>query len=109
MHSKTVSAETARQIDEEVRRIIDECYGVASKLLDDNSEKLHMMADALMQYETIDASQIDDIMNGKPPQPPADWSDMGGDQGQGSSAGQSEAGAGDKPDRGPIGGAVSEH
>jgi len=70
-----VSADTKRQIDEEIRRIIDECYATAETLLKDNLPKLHVMADALMEYETIDTSQIDDIMAGKAPRPPADSND----------------------------------
>ena len=57
-----VSGETAKMIDQEVRRIIDDCYGTAKRLLDENRDKLEMMADALMKYETIDSDQIDDIM-----------------------------------------------
>ncbi|MEX1664733.1 ATP-dependent zinc metalloprotease FtsH [Zhongshania arctica] len=72
---KGFSGETARQIDEEVRRIIDECYGVATKILEANRDKLDVMADALMTYETIDAKQIDDIMAGRKPRKPAGWDD----------------------------------
>lgn len=104
MHSKTVSAQTAREIDEEVRRIIDESYDHARTLLVDNIDKLHMMADALMQYETIDSNQIDDIMDGKPPQPPSDWGDLNDD----SSGGNESDGKASDP-KGPIGGAVGEH
>ncbi|HEY2624118.1 ATP-dependent zinc metalloprotease FtsH [Dyella sp. Tek66A03] len=71
---KNVSNETARKIDEEVRAILDRAYERTKQLLMDNIDKLHMMADALLQYETIDAHQIDDIMNGRVPGPPADWS-----------------------------------
>jgi cell division protease FtsH len=107
MHSKTVSGETARQIDEEVRRIIDESYEISRNLLEQNIDKLHMMAEALMQYETIDASQIDDIMDGKPPKPPADWGDVDdGGRGGGDSPEQKKA---SEPPKGPIGGAVGEH
>lgn len=59
-----VSAETARLIDQEVRSIIDQCYATATKLLTDSRDKLDMMAEALLKYETIDADQIDDIMQG---------------------------------------------
>ena len=109
MHSKTVSGETARQIDEEVRRIVDECYGRAQNILEDNIAKLHLMADALMQYETLDASQIDDIMDGRPPKPPSDWNSVddessGGDE----SAGEEDSSPSEDP-KGPIGGAVGEH
>ena len=55
---QAISDDTAKQIDEEVRRIIDECYGMAQKLLEENVDKLHVMADALMLYETIDADQF---------------------------------------------------
>ncbi|WP_199099425.1 ATP-dependent zinc metalloprotease FtsH [Dyella sp. ASV21] len=71
---KNVSNETARKIDEEVRAILDRNYARTKQLLTDNIDKLHVMADALLQYETIDAHQIDDIMNGRVPGPPADWS-----------------------------------
>ncbi|GIR72296.1 MAG: hypothetical protein CM15mP74_35470 [Halieaceae bacterium] len=69
-----MSDETALAIDKEVRSIIDECYAKAFKLLEDNRDKLDVMADALMQYETIDSEQIDDIMEGRTPRPPSDWS-----------------------------------
>jgi cell division protease FtsH len=107
MHSKTVSGETARQIDEEVRRIIDESYDKSRTLLVDNIDKLHMMADALMLYETIDASQIEDIMGGNPPKPPADWGDID-DSPDGDSSPQQKA-AEEPNGKGPIGGAVGEH
>ncbi|MET3650941.1 ATP-dependent zinc metalloprotease FtsH [Dyella japonica] len=71
---KNVSNETARKIDEEVRAILDRNYARTKQLLTDNIDKLHVMADALLQYETIDARQIDDIMAGRVPGPPADWS-----------------------------------
>jgi len=73
--SKHMSEQTAEEIDREVRAIIDLCYGRAKKILEANRDKLEAMAQALMQYETIDADQIDDIMNGKPPRPPKDWGD----------------------------------
>nr|WP_199038983.1 ATP-dependent zinc metalloprotease FtsH [Dyella sp. ASV24] len=71
---KNVSNETARKIDEEVRSILDRAYSRTKDLLTGNIDKLHAMADALLQYETIDAHQIDDIMAGRVPGPPADWS-----------------------------------
>ena len=99
-----ISDETATQIDKEVRRIIDECYEASKRLLEENVDKLHMMADALMQYETIDSDQIDDIMAGRPPREPSDWSDETG-------GGGTEAGvARDEQDAGrPIGGPAGEH
>jgi cell division protease FtsH len=71
---KSVSNETARKIDEVVRNTLDNAYARSKELLTTNIDKLHKMADALLQYETIDARQIDDIMNGREPGPPADWS-----------------------------------
>jgi cell division protease FtsH len=72
---KTVSDETAQAIDSEIRTIIDRNYRRSVDILKENEEKLHLMADALMKYETIDADQIDTIMEGKEPGPPRDWSD----------------------------------
>ncbi|MGN7919199.1 ATP-dependent zinc metalloprotease FtsH [Lysobacter sp. 22409] len=74
---KNVSNETARRIDEVVRGILDKAYGRTSQILKDNLDKLHMMAEALLQYETIDAAQIDEIMAGREPGPPADWAKSG--------------------------------
>jgi cell division protease FtsH len=70
--SLAVSEETARKIDEEVRVIIDDCYGRAKTVLETHSDKLHAMADALMEYETLNSDQINDIMEGMPPRPPED-------------------------------------
>jgi cell division protease FtsH len=72
---KAVSDETAHIIDEEVRAIVDRNYTRASSILQENMDKLHMMADALMKYETIDRNQIESIMAGKPPGPPSDWTE----------------------------------
>ena len=72
---KTVSDETAHTIDSEIRKIIDEQYTRAKKLIKDNMDKMHVMADALMKWETIDSKQIDEIMEGKEPSPPESWSD----------------------------------
>ncbi len=69
------SDETARLIDEEVKGILDGCYRTAKKTLEDNMDKLHVMAESLMEYETIDAGQIDQIMAGKKPGPPDGWGD----------------------------------
>ena len=63
--SKTVSDETAIAIDKEVRKIIDDCYDKAEAILNDNRNLLDLMKDALIEYETIDSDQIDDIMEGK--------------------------------------------
>ncbi len=72
---KTVSDETAHTIDSEIRHIIDVQYRRATKLIKDNMDKMHIMADALMKYETIDVKQIDEIMDGKIPSAPESWSD----------------------------------
>jgi cell division protease FtsH len=72
---KPVSDETAHDIDSEIRAIIDRSYARAEKILKENIDKLHLMAEALMKYETIDSDQIDDIMTGKQPRPPRDWND----------------------------------
>jgi cell division protease FtsH len=69
----TMSEETMRKVDLVIRRIIDEQYAIARKLIEDNQDKMHAMATALLEWETIDADQIDDIMSGKPPRVPKDW------------------------------------
>ncbi len=67
---KNVSEATMQKVDAEIRRIIDEQYGLARKLLEENRDKVEAMTKALLEWETIDAEQIDDIMDGKPPRPP---------------------------------------
>ena len=67
---KNMSEATMQKVDLEIRRIIDEQYGLARKLLEENRDKVEAMTKALMELETIDADQIDDIMAGKPPRPP---------------------------------------
>ncbi|MGI9274666.1 MAG: ATP-dependent zinc metalloprotease FtsH [Endozoicomonas sp.] len=114
-----VSGETARLIDEEVRGLIDDCYTIAEKLLKDNRDKLDLMADALMQYETIDSDQINDIMEGRKPRPPKDSGDSGNgnDDGvkaeaapeeQDKPAAEEDSADSDKKD-GSIGGPAGEH
>jgi len=70
---KGIGAETSNKIDEEVRKIIDLNYRKAKNILRDNMDKLHIMADTLLTYETIDSDQIDDIMAGAKPRAPKDW------------------------------------
>lgn len=65
-----VSEATMQKVDSEIRKIIDEQYAVARKLIEDNMDKMHAMAKALLEWETIDADQIDDIMKGLPPRAP---------------------------------------
>ena len=68
-----MSEQTMQTVDHVIRRIIDEQYGVARKLIEDNKDKMHSMAKALLEWETIDAEQIEDIMSGREPRPPKDW------------------------------------
>ena len=97
---KTVSDETAHSIDSEIRAIIDRNYQRSLEILRQNEDKLHAMADALMKYETIDAGQIDSIMEGKEPGPPRDWSDD--DTGPSSSTPASKSSEDDDPDLDPA-------
>jgi cell division protease FtsH len=101
---KQVSDETAHLIDEEVRNIIDRNYKRAEKILKENMDKLNLMAEALIKYETIDTEQIKDIMAGKEPRPPEDWTDSG------PTSGEAESGE-DEKDKSPgkIGGPASQH
>jgi len=80
---KHVSDDTARLIDIEVREIIDAAHGTAKQLLEDHSEQLYVMADALMKYETINGDQIDQIMEGHEPDPPEGWQDSDSDVAEG--------------------------
>ena len=70
MSSKTVSEATQQKVDAEIRRILDEQYAIARKLLEDNRDKVEAMTAALLEWETIDAEQINDIMSGQPPRAP---------------------------------------
>lgn len=95
---KEISNETARLIDQEVHSIIDKNYTHAKKILEENLDKLHVMAEALVKYETIDSEQIDEIMDGHVPSPPADWTDSKPPKSGPNNTGES-----------PIGGPASEH
>ncbi len=106
---KQVSDETAHVIDEEVRSIIDENYRRAGELLRAHRDELHVMADALIKYETIEAVQIEDIMAGREPRPPDGWDDDDGstpDDGEQSAAQESDP---ESPSSGTIGGPASSH
>jgi cell division protease FtsH len=98
---KQVSEETARKIDEVVRGVIDNAYNRARTLLTTNIDKLHTMAKALLQYETIDTDQINAIMEGREPGPPKDWSNQQPDD-------SNKPGVG-KPASPPIGGPAAQH
>jgi len=80
--NKEISDETARLIDEEVHAIIKRNYDRAKKILVANKKQLKMMAEALVKYETIDASQLKEIMDGKAPTPPTDWEALRDDEPQ---------------------------
>jgi cell division protease FtsH len=100
---KQVSDVTVHTIDEEVRKIIDRNYNRAKSILEEHEEKLHVMAKALMKYETIDHEQVKDIMEGREPRPPEDWDDSDDSEAaKGKKAKDSDA-------VGPIGGPASEH
>ena len=100
---KQMSDETAHAIDEEIRRVIDSSYDRARKILEQNMDRLHTMADALMKYETIDVDQINDIMEGRTPRPPMDWSDDEPPAGGGAPAEEKP------PEGGIIGGPAGQH
>ncbi len=67
---KNLSEATMQKVDGEIRRIIDEQYSVARKLIEDNRDKVEAMTRALLEWETLDAEQVNDIMAGRPPRPP---------------------------------------
>lgn len=100
---KQVSDVTVHTIDEEVRKIIDRNYERAKAILTEHEEKLHAMAKALVKYETIDAAQVKNIMEGREPGEPKDWRD----EDDSSTASGDKQSAGDTST--PIGGPASEH
>lgn len=71
--ASNISEETMQKVDAEVRRIIDEQYSLARKLIEENADKMHAMAKAMLEWETIDMTQLDAIMAGEEPLPPKDW------------------------------------
>ncbi len=98
---KHMSDETARLIDEEVKRIVEAAHQRALGLVKSNLDLLHLMADALMRYETIDSGQIDQIMEGHEPDPPEGWNESDSDA-------SDEAGASDTDERPTIGGPAEQ-
>jgi cell division protease FtsH len=86
---QNISEDTMKSVDQEVRRIIDQQYTLGRRLLEENREKVEIMTKALLEWETIDSLQIEDIMAGRPPRPPkpvaprptAPPSDSGGSRG----------------------------
>ncbi|MEY6433363.1 ATP-dependent zinc metalloprotease FtsH [Thioalkalicoccus limnaeus] len=107
---KNVSNEIMELIDEEVRRIIDEQYARVHQILTDNLDILHAMAGALMKYETIDAAQIDDLMERREPRPPRGWTDPHAPKTDGTPPNPDIlAKPKTTPTDGPIGGPAGEH
>jgi cell division protease FtsH len=100
------SEDTSREIDQEVRLILNDAYAKAKKLLEDNRDILESMKDALMEFETIDADQVDDLMSRRKVRPPHQWDDNDTDSGMGS--GKDSDGSKDSAAEGPIGGPVEE-
>ncbi len=105
---KNVSGQTSNLIDEEVRAVVDRNYQRSTDILTENVKILHMMADALIKYETIDSHQIDDLMEGKEPRPPKDWTDHEPQGGSGASSSDSGVKA-DKSDDGKMGDPAESH
>jgi cell division protease FtsH len=101
---KQVSDVTAHAIDEEVRTLIDTCYTEAKNILEENVEKLHTMANALVKFETIDENQIKDIMDGREPRTPENWDDS--DPG---TPAEVEAPASETKPTPPLGGPAGQH
>ena len=95
--TKPHSPDTAREIDQEVRNLIDECYDESKILLKKHEDKLHMMAEALIEYETLSSDQIDDIMAGAKPR-------VSKDDNEGSSASSGDS----TTEESPIGGPAEE-
>ncbi|MCY4221208.1 MAG: ATP-dependent zinc metalloprotease FtsH [Thiotrichales bacterium] len=106
---KTVSDQTQDLIDEEVRRIIDRNYQRSTEILKENESRLHVMADALIRYETIDTEQIKDIMEGREPRPPQDWSDQSPPGGDSPTVEDDSDGEQSPSGSGSIGGPASLH
>jgi cell division protease FtsH len=100
---KHISDETHRQLDQEVRHFIDDAYAEAKTILETNRDKLEVMADALMRYETIDTQQIDQIMLGQEPDPPKGWQDDSTPPPSAPSAGEPDAGPAGSDDDAPSG------
>lgn len=96
---RNLSEATMQKVDAEIRRIIDEQYALARRLIEENRDKVEALAQALLEYETLDAEQIDDIMAGRPPRPPKDQGNGGASRRGGSAAGRaSEPKPGAAPD-----------
>jgi cell division protease FtsH len=99
--NKHMSDDTARAIDEEVKSLIDRNYQRAQKILEENIDILHSMKDALMRYETIDADQIDDLMNRRDVRQPKGWEDRDSGDNDSNGGAAQEKGSEERPER-PI-------
>jgi cell division protease FtsH len=108
MATQQYSDDTSRNIDEEVRRIIGDCYTRAEKILEDNRDILEAMKDALMEYETIDADQVDDLMARRKVRPPRDWNDDDFNSHLREKEEKEKGSSGDNP-ADPIGGPANTH
>ena len=97
------SEDTSREIDQEVRNILNEAYSTATKLLEDNRDILEAMKDALIEFETIDADQVDDLMSRRKVRPPKQWDDDSDNK-----SGGSDTPSQDAKREGPIGGPVED-
>lgn len=92
-----ISEKTMQEVDAEVRRIIDEQYAIARRLIEENRDKMEVMAKALLDWETIDADQIDDIMEGRAPRPPKTSKEAVKPEATQAAAPEGEAGAAEEP------------
>ena len=106
---KHVSDETARKIDIEIRTIVDAAHRTAKELIVANRDKLELMADALLKYETINSKQIDQIMEGKVPDPPEGWEDSGSDDGKKTKVDSASDSEEDSGDNSSIGDTAEQH
>jgi len=106
---KALSDDTAHAIDEEVRAFIDRNYDRARQILEDHTDKLHAMADALMKFETIDSDQIRDIMEGRDPRPPTGWDDDSQAKPGGGTGAEADSDSTESDGESPIGGPAGQH
>ena len=113
---KPISSDTAREIDEEVRKIIESCYATAKGILTEHRDQLHKMADALMELETLTPQQADDVMAGRPPRvveanvaPASDSPAESSEKSARPSATEADSTSDRRPGPRPIGGPAEEH
>lgn len=92
-----MSEQTMQKVDAEVRRIIDGQYTLARNLIEEHADKMHAMAKALLEWETIEMEQLDDIMAGREPHPPKGWTPRTPPSGGGSGSGGAAVGSQPSP------------